>query len=599
MDPLPAPQHATRRNAGNSKKEGKTEVASWLDIDPDEASQRVGDVGQEMRDSQYVSRLGQGSSNCNGMWPLDHSGDDEANQEPIHSQTEEVPPAQSGYYFMPHLLPGARDAARRFHQPQPVADPDEYYKQLFNPEEPLCEPQDAEMRELAADLVDNTNKTPPFEYRRKMGFTMVRDFKEKFLDAGLPDGMLSPEAHAELIRQNENSRMYANRLDNLLKLCDSIECLLYCRLPHNKRRYPAPPFCPSRTNPPTFPLSPKDENKLFVADDLYDEAIQLLTDALYFMLGFERHGISQNPVLLNDDVSKWYRDFGKLENALNRMGVLVNVIGNRCQCGQWDYVAGMGEVLHAAGGIWTIVTGTLRPPDWEGSIPHLSVGINPANVPPNSMVLGQGQQSPQVTGHPQQQDTPGNALYNYQQPLNAPDQYLAIPSPTSSLQVPIATPSGYGQYPGTTYRTARISQYPGASYQTTGHEYGQQPSSTYQTASHSGYSQYPNRTAGNFGTSHNPSTIYQPFGHAGYSQQPSPTYQTGGNPGYGPYLGEVNANGLWVPGLAYSQPLSNVSTPFYPQQISSPGQNTGTANTGNPAWYEVLPAGTTLPNLFM
>ncbi|RPB29289.1 hypothetical protein L211DRAFT_844290 [Terfezia boudieri ATCC MYA-4762] len=591
MPPPPASQHAARRNAGASKKESKSRVASWFNTDPDEASQRVGDVGQEIRDSQYISRLGQGSINCHGKRPLDRSDDDETIQEPIPGQTKQVPQAESGYYFMPHLVPGARGATRRFPQPQPVADPDEYYKQLFNPEEPLSEPQDAAMRVLAASLVDNTKKTPPFEYRRKIELTMVRDFKEKFLDAGLPDGMLSPEVHAELISRNAKSRMYANRLDNLLKLCDSIECLLYCKLPHNKRRYPAPPFCPSRANPPTFPPSP-DEAILFVADDLYDESIQLLTDAVYFMLGFERHGISQNPVLLNDDVSKWYRNFGKLENSLNRMGVLVDVIGNRCQCGQWDYVAGMGEVLNAVGGIWTIVTGTLRPPNWEGRIPHLSVGIDPANAPPNNMILGL--QSPQVTEYPQQQATPGNALYNYQHPANAAGQYLTIPSLTSS---------GYGQYPSSTYRTATnpgSSQYPGTSYQTAGHElveYGQQTSSTYQTASHSGYSQYPNktyRTADNVGTSHYPSTTYQPFG---YSQQPSSTYQTGGNSGYGPCPDQRNANRQWVPDLAYSQPSSSASTPFYPQQISSPGPETGTADTGGPIWYEALPDGIQ-PSLF-
>lgn len=529
MGPPPVPQNSARRNAATSKKEIKSRVVTWLDTDQDETLQNVGDMDQ--LDDDAIMQYGL---------------------------------AQSEFSFIPHLLPGARGAAQRFPPPQPKAGPGEDYQQFFNPEQSLCEPQDSEMRELAADLVNNTNKTPPCEHRRMTAVPMVRKFKELFLDAGVPDGMLSPRAHAEMITRNANSRMYANRLDNLLRLCDSIECLLCCRLPHNKRRYPAPPFCPSRMNPLFFPPSP-DENKLFVADNLYDESIQLLSDALCFMLGFERHGISQNPLLYNDDVRHWLNNFEKLENSLNRMGALVNVIGTRCMYGQWDYVAGMGEVLNAVGGIWTVVTGTLRPPNWEGRIPHLSVGIDPANIPPNSVIVAL--QSPQVTSHPQQPTiTQGNPPYNYQQQA---DQYRTIPSPAPSAQAPVAASPGYNQHPGNTYRTGGTSQYPGTNYQRAGHaEYDQQSNSTYQTAGHPGYSQYPSTT---YETASNSGTTCQT---PGYGQQPSSTYQTSDN-GYGLYPGQNILNGQWVPNPVYSQPPNSASTFSYSQQN----------NTGGPAWY--------------
>ncbi|KAF8417958.1 hypothetical protein EV426DRAFT_577883 [Tirmania nivea] len=614
MGPPPVPHHAARRNAATSKQESNSRLSSWLGTNQDKASQKTGGVGQEMRDSQYASRLGQGTGNSQKR-PLDCSEDDvtmqEAIQLPVVSTSSSIsavneaggmslkqhPPAQSGFSFTPHLLPGARGAARRFPPPQPEAGPCDY-SQFFNPEQALHEPQDPEIRAIAASIVDNTNKTPPCEHRRTTAIPMLRKFKEKFLNTGMPDGTVSPRTHAEIIARNANSQMFASRLDSLLTLCDAIECLLCCVLPHNKRRYPAPPFCNARKNPVIFPPSP-DEMKLFVADNLYDESVQLLSDTLRFILRFESLGLSENP-LLNNDAKQWLFGLEKLEQALNRMGVLVAVIGNRCMCGQWDYVASMGEVLNAVGGIWTIATGTLRPPNWEGRIPHLSVGIDPANIPPNSVIVAL--QSPQVTRYPQQPTAPGNAPHNYQQQVNAADQYWTTPSPAH--QAPVATSSGYGQHAGTAYQTASnfgAAQYPGTTYQTarsSGYGHGQQPSSTYQTAGNSGYSQFPSTThhiINNSGTSQYQGATYQSIRNSGYGQQPSSTYQSGGSSGYGPYPGpsyQSNQNGQWAPDLAYNQRSTSTNTFSYPQQTSALGQQTNTANTGGPAWYEVLPDGT-------
>ena len=569
MGPPPVPQYAAaarRTRNTTSKQESRSRVSEWLGTD------------QEMRGAQNTGTpcLGQGLNSAHGKRPLDHSDDAAIMEETIHrpmahtrsslpainqagEMTSTLEPEQrpSEFNFMPHLLPGARGAARRYPPAQPEAGPGEDYEQLFNPEEPLRDPQDPGMRALAADLVDNTNNTPPWEYRHTLAIPMLNHFKKTFLDAGLPDGMLSPETHAEIIHRNANARMYADHLDKLLGLCDSIECLLYCMLPHNKRRYPAPPFCPARKDPPTFPPCP-DESKLFVPDNVYDESIQLLTDALLFIRGFEMHGVSENPLLFNKTVREWFKGFDNFSKSLNRMGVLVDLIGNRCKCGQWDYVARIGEALEAIGGIWTVVTGTLRPPNWAGKVPHLGVGIDPDNIPPNSVIEALLAALPQGSNHPQQLAT----VHSYQQQANAADQYRATPSPA---QVPAATSSGYGNTI-TTYQIASnpgTTQYPRTTHHTTG-QYGhvQQPSSTY----------------------------HQTAGHSGYNQQFSSNYQTGGNSGYGPYPGssyQMNGNGQWLPDPTYHQPSNNVGTFPYSQQ-------TGTTNTGGSTWHEGLPDGSRL-----
>ena len=581
MGPPPVPQ--ARRNATADR------VSTWLDT---EVPQQVSDVDQEMRDTQYASHLGQDSSSRHGKRPLDFSEDYAIMQEPIHHPIEQHPPAKTGYSFTPHLLPGARGAARHFPPPQPVASPGEDYEQLFDPERPLYEPQDPEMRELAANLVDNTRKTPPCEYRRIIVISIVDKFKQDFLDAELPDGMHSPRAHAQMIARNANSRMYAEGLDKLLDLCNAIECHICCLLPHNKRRYPPPPFCPSTVNLPVFPPC-LDRQKFYVTDNLYDESIQLLCDSAYHILEFKRLGIAQDPLLPNDDVKRWFKNLGKMVESLNRMGVLIKIIGNRCLCGQWDYVAGMAEILEVAGGIWTIATGTLRPPNWEGKIPHLNVGIDPANIPPNSMIVAP--QSPQVTRNPQQPVTPGDSPYNHQQQVNATDQYRTIHNPVPLPQMPVATSPGYSQHPNSTYQTASdpgTNQNPGTTYQTGGQpEYGQQLGPAYQTAGHSGYSQYPSttyRTTSSPGTSQYPGNAYQ---MPGYSQQPN---QEGDNSVYGQYTGQHSANRQWVPNPVHSQPLNSASAYIYPQQTNNLGQQAGTTNTGGPAWY---PDGTQ-PNPF-
>jgi len=547
MGPPPIPQHAAKRNAATSKQESRSRVSEWVNSHQNQRPQQAAEINQDMQDAQYSSYLNQGSSNAQGKRSLDHSDDNTIMQETIHRPMastrysipavnevtrmtlEQYPPEE--LHFTPHLLPGARGAARRFPQSQLETGD---YEQLFNPEQPLYEPHDPEIRAFIANLVDNTVKTPPFHYRRTTIVPMVNKFKERFLDDRLPAGLYSPRTHAEITTRNANSRMYADRIDNLLRLCDAIECLLYCMLPHNKRRYPAPLSCPSRKNPPVFPPCP-DEKKLFVADNLYDESVQLLTDAVGFIMRFEEHGISEDPLLVNNEVKVWFAGFEQLENSLNRIGVIVNVIGNRCKCGQWDYVASMGEVLNAVGGIWTVVTGTLRPPNWEGRIPHLSVGINPANIPANSMIVEL--RSPQAHMHPPQPATLGSSSYNYQQQANTANQVLYFETTSPSK---VATLYGYGRYPSNTYRAP------------SNYRRSQHPSATYQRARNSGYDQYPSTTF------------------------------------------HITGNEQWVSNPTPRQLSNNDSTFSYPQQTSTLGQQTSTTNTAGPAWYEVLPDGTQL-----
>lgn len=269
---------------------------------------------------------------------------------------------RNGYFdYNPHLVPGARAAARHFPSAEPELGPGQDQAQLFNPEQPLRSPRDPSMRRLVADLVDNTNKVPPHTLRHNME-AMIRKFDVDFVHTSVPDVLLSPQTHAFMIARKAKAGPYLKQLKELVRVANILECTVACKLPWNRRRYPAPPWCSFTKTPYNFAACP-DPTILIVADNIYDETLQLLFDVGRFIKHFQDCGLATEPMLESAEAKQWSQNVEKMLQALHRMGSLAETVGRRAMTGQWDMVAGMGEILDTCGGIWTVATGTLRPPN--------------------------------------------------------------------------------------------------------------------------------------------------------------------------------------------------------------------------------------------
>lgn len=289
---------------------------------------------------------------------LRQSGDSGNHPEPSTPNTLSV------FEYRPHLIAGAKEAALHFPPSKPSLGSEEEYGQFFNPEVPIKDPQDPWVRYFAAQLVNNSNKRPPCDLRQNLQETKLRHFVASFITVQVFQGQtLSEEGRVMMLQRREAAFKYLAAIREVVEVADKLECALACQLPRSQRRYPPPPWCPifgtSDTNSPSLP----HPNVLIMADNLYDEGVQLLFDVAFQIQGFIDCGLAYEPLASDVRAGVWNHNLRLLRDSLHRIGSLVETFGRMASTGQWEMVAGMAEVLERMGGIWAVVTGTLRPPN--------------------------------------------------------------------------------------------------------------------------------------------------------------------------------------------------------------------------------------------
>lgn len=270
----------------------------------------------------------------------------------------------SVFDYPPHLIAGAKEAALHFLPSQPALGSEQEYAQFFNPEESIKDPKDPWVSYFASQLVDNTYKRPPCDLRHSLQETKLRHFIASFITVQVLEGQtLSEEGRFMMQQRREAAIKYLGAIKEVVEVANKLECALACQLPRSKRRYPPPPWCPISDTPnANFPSLPHPQI-LIVADNLYDEGMQLLFDVAFQIQGFVDCGLAYEPLASDVKVKVWNHNLRLLRDSIHRIGCLVEAFGRRAATGQWEMVAGMVEVLERMGGIWAVVTGTLRPPN--------------------------------------------------------------------------------------------------------------------------------------------------------------------------------------------------------------------------------------------